>query len=114
ELLGRRMVDWVIETGRELEAQPLVVVASPEGRERFAEEGIEVAVQERALGTGDAVRAARAALDGRADDVLVLSGDTPLLTAGLLRELVAAHRESAAAATILSAVPPDPRLYGRI
>src|SRR4051794_11953813 len=113
-LLGRRMVDWVIEAGRAAGADPLVVVASPSGRDRFDESGVEVAVQEQALGTGDAVRAARAALEGRAQDVLVLSGDTPLLTAGLLRDLVAAHRESGAAATILPAEPADPRLYGRV
>ncbi len=46
--------------------------------------------------------------------MLVLSGDTPLLTAELLAELVATHHREQAAATILSAEPPDPRLYGRI
>src|SRR5207244_7924732 len=113
-LLGRRMVDWVIAAGREAGAAPLVVVASPEGRARFTAGGIEIAVQEQALGTGDAIRVARAALEGRADDVLVLSGDTPLLTPELLRDLVDAHRGSGAAATILSSIPPDPRLHGRI
>jgi bifunctional UDP-N-acetylglucosamine pyrophosphorylase/glucosamine-1-phosphate N-acetyltransferase len=111
-LLGRRMVDWVLEAGRAAGADPLVVVASPSTRDRF--EGVEVAVQEVPRGTGDAVRAARAALEGKAEDVLVLSGDTPLLTPELLRDLVAAHRREAAAATILSAIPDDPRLYGRV
>src|SRR5438132_7127674 len=77
-LLGGRMVDWVIEAARPLGADPLVVVCSPESRDAFG--GVETAVQERPLGTGDAVRSARAALEGRAEDVLVLSGDTPLLT----------------------------------
>jgi len=111
-LLGRRMVDWVLETARELGADPLVVVASPSTTDAFG--GIEVAVQEEPLGTGDAVRSARAALEGRADDVLVLSGDTPLLTADLLRELVATHRREAAWATVLSFEPDDPRHYGRV
>jgi bifunctional UDP-N-acetylglucosamine pyrophosphorylase/glucosamine-1-phosphate N-acetyltransferase len=114
-LLGRRMVDWVVEAGRAAGADPLVVVASPATRGDFdGIDGVTVAVQERALGTGDAVRSARTALEGRADDVLVLSGDTPMLTPELLRDLVAAHREQAVAATILSAIPPDPRLYGRV
>ena len=73
-----------------------------------------VAVQDEPLGTGDAVRSARVALEGYDGDVLVLSGDTPLLTAELLGELVATHRREQAAATILSAEPPDPRVYGRI
>jgi bifunctional UDP-N-acetylglucosamine pyrophosphorylase/glucosamine-1-phosphate N-acetyltransferase len=113
-ILGRRMVDWVIEAGRETGAEPLVVVASPAGRDEFAESGAIVVVQDPPLGTGDAVRTARASLRASTGDVLVLSGDTPLLTSELLLDLVATHRRESAAATILSAVPPDPRVYGRI
>jgi bifunctional UDP-N-acetylglucosamine pyrophosphorylase / glucosamine-1-phosphate N-acetyltransferase len=109
-ILGRRMVDWVVEAARPLGPAPLVLVASPETADAF--EG-DVAVQERALGTGDAVRSARSALEG-ADEVLVLSGDTPLLTTQLLSDLVEAHRRSDAAATVLSFVPEDTRSYGRI
>ncbi len=111
-LLGRRMVDWVIEAARPLDPEPLVVVTSPASRSAF--DGLAVAVQEQPRGTGDAVRSARAALDGRGGDVLVLSGDTPLLTAELLRELVDAHRASGAAATALVGVFDEPRPYGRI
>jgi bifunctional UDP-N-acetylglucosamine pyrophosphorylase/glucosamine-1-phosphate N-acetyltransferase len=114
ELLGRRMIDWVLEAGRETGAAPLVVVASPTGSEEFAGTGATVVVQDPPLGTGDAVRTARAALESHAGDVLVLSGDTPLLTSQLLLDLVATHRREDAAATILSALPPDPRVYGRI
>jgi bifunctional UDP-N-acetylglucosamine pyrophosphorylase/glucosamine-1-phosphate N-acetyltransferase len=114
ELLGRRMVDWIIEAGRSAGADPIVVVASPATRDEFAASPVEVAVQQTPLGTGDAVRCARPALEGRDGDVLVLSGDTPVLTAGLLEQLVATHRREGAAATVLTAEPPDPRLYGRI
>src|SRR5262249_42187991 len=76
--------------------------------------GLEVAVQEKPLGTGDAVRSARPLLEGRTADVLVLSGDTPLLTSALLRDLVATHRASDAAATVLTFVPGDVRAYGRV
>jgi bifunctional UDP-N-acetylglucosamine pyrophosphorylase / glucosamine-1-phosphate N-acetyltransferase len=113
-ILGRRMVDWVIETGREAGADPLVVVTSPSGKDEFDGLPVTVAVQEQPLGTGDAVRSARDTLAGYEGDVLVLSGDTPLLTAALLDELVAAHRSAHAAATILSFEPDDPRIYGRI
>jgi bifunctional UDP-N-acetylglucosamine pyrophosphorylase/glucosamine-1-phosphate N-acetyltransferase len=111
-LLGRRMVDWVLGTARDLGADPLVVVTSPASANSF--DGVEVAVQEEPLGTGDAVRCARAAFDGRAQDVLVLSGDTPLLTSGLLRDLVATHRREDSYATVLSFEPDDPRHYGRV
>ena len=110
-ILGRRMVDWVIDAAHPLEPDRLVVVASPDTAAAF--EGVDVAVQEQPLGTGDAVRTARAALEGM-DEVLVLAGDTPLLTADLLRSLVASHRDAHAAATVLSFVPDDTRNYGRI
>src|SRR6266446_4540954 len=111
EILGRRMVDWIIETGREAGAHPLVVIASPTARDEFAESGVEVAIQETPLGTGDAVRSARATLEGHDGDIRVFSGDTPLLTPGLLRDLVETHHRKGADATILSAEPADPRIY---
>jgi len=111
-ILGRRMVDWVLEAARPLGPDPLVVIASPDSRDAFGDTA--VAVQERPLGTGDAVRSARAAVGEGAASLLVLSGDTPLLTTELLRELVETHRREAAAATVLSFEPADPRAYGRV
>ncbi len=111
-LLGRRMVDWVLAAASELDAEPLVVVSSPATADAFP--GLDVAQQERPLGTGDAVRTAREWLQGRSIDVLVLSGDTPLLTAELLGALVETHRREDAAATVLSFEPDDPREYGRV
>ena len=111
-LLGRRMVDWVLESARGLGADPLVVVAAPATAAEFS--GVSVAVQETPRGTGDAVRCARSALDGRVRDVLVLSGDTPLLTTRLLGELVETHRAQRADATVLSFEPDDPKQYGRV
>ncbi len=111
-LLGRRMVDWVIEAARPLGPDPLVVIASPDNADAF--DGLAVAVQEHARGTGDAVASARGALEGHDGDVLVLSGDTPLLTTALLEGLLEAHRDANAAATVLSFSPADVRSYGRI
>jgi bifunctional UDP-N-acetylglucosamine pyrophosphorylase / glucosamine-1-phosphate N-acetyltransferase len=111
-ILGRRMVDWVLASSSALGVEQVVVVVSPATASDF--EGLTVAVQEEPLGTGDAVRCARATLEGRVDDVLVLSGDTPLLTSRILRELVDAHRRAGAAATVLSFEPDDPKQYGRV
>ncbi len=105
------MVDWIVEAARPLGPEPLVIVASPDTAAEFP--GLTVAIQERPLGTGDAVRSAREALVG-ADEVLILSGDTPLLRTGLLEELLATHRSAGAGATVLSFVPADIRSYGRI
>jgi bifunctional UDP-N-acetylglucosamine pyrophosphorylase/glucosamine-1-phosphate N-acetyltransferase len=111
-ILGRRMVDWVLAASGALGVEQVVVVVSPTTAAQF--EGMTVAVQEQPLGTGGAVRCARAALEGRVDDVLVLSGDTPLLTARILRELVETHRRDEVVATVLSFEPDDPKQYGRV
>jgi bifunctional UDP-N-acetylglucosamine pyrophosphorylase/glucosamine-1-phosphate N-acetyltransferase len=111
-ILGRRMVDWVLEAARPLGPVPLVVIASPESRDAFGD--VEVAVQERARGTGDAVRTARAAVGDGPAGLLVLSGDTPLLTTELLEQLVETHRREQAAATVLTFEPDDVRAYGRV
>src|SRR5438093_9621790 len=110
-LLGRRLVDWVVEAVRPLEPDPLVVVLSPEAAGEV--EGVSVAVQERPLGTGDSLRAARSTV-GDAGTVLVVSGDHPRISSELLGRLVGEHRSAGATATVLSFEPADSRAYGRI
>jgi bifunctional UDP-N-acetylglucosamine pyrophosphorylase/glucosamine-1-phosphate N-acetyltransferase len=114
-LLGRRMVDWVLTAVEPLSPQPVVVVASPDTADGFSgENGVVVAVQEQPRGTGDAVASARGVLDGVAGDVLVLSGDVPLLTGELLEALVDGHRTANADVTVLSLVLEEPGEYGRV
>jgi bifunctional UDP-N-acetylglucosamine pyrophosphorylase / glucosamine-1-phosphate N-acetyltransferase len=113
-LLGQRLVDWVLDAARAVGPEPLVVVTSPETKDALAGEGVVLAIQPEARGTGDAVATARNALAGFDGDVLVLSGDAPLLTPELLERLVATHRESRAAATVLTFEPVRPLPYGRI
>ena len=111
-LLGRRMVDWVVEAARAVAADPLVVVTSPAGAYSF--DGIDVAIQAEPLGTGDALASARNSLDATGGELLVLSGDTPRLSPELLLQLLDTHRREGAAATVLSFRPNDPRDYGRV
>jgi bifunctional UDP-N-acetylglucosamine pyrophosphorylase / glucosamine-1-phosphate N-acetyltransferase len=111
-LLGRRLADWVIEAARELDPEPLVVVAAPDSKDAF--EGVEVAVQEEPHGTGAAAAAARDALAGHEGDVLVVTGDAAAITGELLGQLVETHRSQGAAATVLSFEPREPGVYGRI
>jgi len=110
-LLGRRLVDWVVAAVEPLAPEPLVLVVAPDAVGAF--EGIDVAVQEKPLGTGDSLRAAREGV-GDVKELLVVSGDHPRLSSELLRQLLDAHHAFGAAATVLSFEPPDPRAYGRI
>jgi bifunctional UDP-N-acetylglucosamine pyrophosphorylase/glucosamine-1-phosphate N-acetyltransferase len=111
-LLGRRMVDWVVQAAHDAGVERVVVVASPETAGAYG--NLEVTVQNTPLGTGDAVRCAREALAGASGDVLVLNGDVPALTADLIRALVDTHRREGAAGTVLAFEPVDTRSYGRI
>ena len=111
-LLGRRLVDWVVEAARALDPQPLVVVTSPDQRAAF--DGVTIAVQEQPLGTGDATAAARPALEDFDGDVLVVSGDAAAITPQILGRLLETHRRERAAATVLSFERDQPGSYGRV
>lgn len=77
-------------------------------------------VQEPQLGTGHAVQVALAALPdaetlpGDTETVLMLYGDMPLLSAATLRALLDVHQHDGYALSLLSAMMPDPRGYGRV
>src|SRR3954454_21667737 len=111
-LLGRRVIDWVIDAARGAGAERVVVVASPDSAEAY--EGAEVAIQKQPLGTGDAVASARAALEGFDGNVLVLDAAAPLLTAEHLGTLAAEHEREQAAVTMLTFEPTRSYPYGRI
>jgi bifunctional UDP-N-acetylglucosamine pyrophosphorylase/glucosamine-1-phosphate N-acetyltransferase len=111
-LLGRRLVDWVIEAAKDADVERVVVVTSPEAAETFM--GEEVAIQREPLGTGDAVRSARDTLRDAGGTVLVLNGDVPALRGDTVRALLETHRREGAAGTVLAFEPEDTRSYGRI
>ncbi len=121
ELCGIPMVLWPVRAAREAGAERVIVVDSPErALAPVLPEGVELAVQPTANGTGGAVSAAMAALGpgGAGGDrdgaVVVLSGDVPLVSAAAIEELVGAHAASGAAATMASTVLEDPGGYGRV
>jgi bifunctional UDP-N-acetylglucosamine pyrophosphorylase / glucosamine-1-phosphate N-acetyltransferase len=114
-LCGRPLLLWPVEAAREAGAEKIVVVLGPDDDEvrRALPVGVEVAIQREPLGTGDAVMSARAQIEENAD-VLVLSGDHPLLDASFLAKLAKHHLESDAAATVTTQHLDDPGQYGRI
>lgn len=122
-LCGRPMVGHVVEAARGLAPRRLAVVVG-HGREQVAaylaelDPEIRAVVQEVQHGTGHAARVAvedLTATDGELEGtVLVVFGDTPLLTTATLDALLIAHHETGNVVTVLSAVVPDPTGYGRI
>ncbi|WEK14777.1 MAG: bifunctional UDP-N-acetylglucosamine diphosphorylase/glucosamine-1-phosphate N-acetyltransferase GlmU [Candidatus Microbacterium phytovorans] len=116
---GRPLVGHVLDTARDLAPAHVVVVVRHE-RDQVAEAVLgvspEVIVvdQDEVAGTGRAVEIALTALPDFDGDVLVLSGDVPLLDAETLAAVVGAHRAAASAATLLSAVVDEPTGYGRV
>jgi bifunctional UDP-N-acetylglucosamine pyrophosphorylase/glucosamine-1-phosphate N-acetyltransferase len=94
---GRPMVRQVVELGRQLDpaAMALVVGHDADDVAGAAGPGIDVVLQAEQLGTGHAVLQARDALQGRADIVVVLYGDTALLRIETLRRMIAASQEAA-------------------
>lgn len=108
ELCGRSLVGHVLASARALEPRDLVVVVG-HGAERVTahlaaiDPDARTAAQAERHGTGHAVRAALDALGGGVDGtVVVVCGDTPLLTGGTLRGLTATHAAEGNAATVLT------------
>src|SRR5918994_131930 len=98
--------------------RPVVVVGNGADQVTAATDGFDLgpvvfATQAAQRGTGDALAAALPLLEGDGD-VMVLSGDTPLVSTVLLEGLLDAHRSARAAATLLTCTLQDPTGYGRV
>lgn len=120
QLCGRSLVGHVLAAARELEPRHLVVVVG-HAREKVTDHltgidpDVRTAVQAEQNGTGHAVRMGLEELGGGVDGtVVVVCGDTPLLTGATLRALAATHSGDGNAVTVLTAEVPDATGYGRI
>ncbi|WP_399138645.1 bifunctional UDP-N-acetylglucosamine diphosphorylase/glucosamine-1-phosphate N-acetyltransferase GlmU [Streptomyces sp. NBUA17] len=120
ELCGRSLVGHVLAAAGELDPENLVAVVG-HAREKVTAHLAEIApdlrtaVQEQQNGTGHAVRVGLEVLGGAVDGtVVVVCGDTPLLTGETLRALAATHSADGNAVTVLTAEVPDATGYGRI
>jgi bifunctional UDP-N-acetylglucosamine pyrophosphorylase/glucosamine-1-phosphate N-acetyltransferase len=108
------MIGWVVAAAEAAGASRIVVVDAPGEPLRPAlGENIVIVVQEQALGTADALRAAQEHIDPDTC-VVVLNGDVPLVSPDTVAALAQAQQDSGAAATILTASFDDPTGYGRI
>ena len=120
-LCGRPMLAFVLDAWAEIAAdeagspRPIVVVSpAVEGvRSAFADRA-DFALQDEPRGTGDAVRAALAVVPTTAAEVLVLSGDVPLITAADLDAVLEARRQDDAAIALATVFAADPEHLGRV
>jgi len=115
-LLGRPMLEYVLEAVEGAGVERVVVVVGYKGEEVFErfKGRAEFAWQEQPMGTGHAVLKGLKRLGNFNGHILTLCGDVPLITGGLLRRLAEFHLESGADVTILTAELEDPSGYGRI
>jgi bifunctional UDP-N-acetylglucosamine pyrophosphorylase/glucosamine-1-phosphate N-acetyltransferase len=115
-LYGKPLIGHVLDAVREAGIQRMVVVVGYRSKlvEAHLGKGVETVVQHPLRGTAHAVRQTLPRLKGFRGDLLVLYGDTPLLTARTLEGLVETHRQSKAACTLLTAHLSDPAGYGRV
>ena len=112
---GKPMLQHVIDAAKKAGSSREVVIIGS-GAELVEKKifGVEFVLQKEQLGTGHAVLCARENFAASEGTVLILCGDTPLLTSELLKNFIAAHENSNCAATVLTAEMPDPKGYGRV
>ena len=111
---GRPMIAWPVLAAREAGAGRVLVIVGPKhDLSAGLPDRTETVVQPEADGTGGAMRAAIDAIEC-SEEVVVLSGDHPLLGAETIAALLDTHREEGAKATVMTVELDEPGQYGRI
>jgi len=116
KLCGKPMVEHVLDATRKagIEKNIVVIGYGAEKVEETLGNQADFVYQKEQLGTGHAVLQAKELLQDHVGPVLVVCGDTPLLTTKTLSLLLEEHKEKKAAATVLTALMDNPTGYGRI
>jgi bifunctional UDP-N-acetylglucosamine pyrophosphorylase/glucosamine-1-phosphate N-acetyltransferase len=116
-LAGHPLLTRVIHATQRLHPHILVVVVGHQAEEvqrQCGQADVTFALQREQRGTGDAVRAAQPYFSGFSGNILIVCGDTPLLTSGTLAQFVRQHRERQATLSVLTVCLDDPAQYGRV
>ncbi|MBI2875449.1 MAG: NTP transferase domain-containing protein [Candidatus Tectomicrobia bacterium] len=116
-LKGVPLVRYPVQVSQALGSSRIVVVVGYQAeavRQTFPPGEVEFAEQREQLGSGHAALQALPRLEDFSGEVLILSGDVPLLKVQTLKGMVQRHREEGVALTFLTTLPPDPKGYGRV
>ena len=115
KVCGRPMLEHVIDAARGAGSErEIVVIGSGADEVEKAITDVEFALQAEQLGTGHAVKMAKDKMADAEGTVMILCGDTPLVSADLLEKFIENHEQTKATATVLTAMMPDATGYGRI
>lgn len=115
KICGKPMLQYVVEAAKKIgSTREVVVIGSGAELVEKTISDVEFVLQAEQLGTGHAVLSARKIFAESKGTVLILCGDTPLLTSDLLKKFTTAHENSKCAATVLTAEMPDATGYGRV
>lgn len=117
KLGGKPMVEHVVNTAKAAGVGKILLVIGhkwEQAKEALKHLPVEFVIQKQQLGTGHAVLQTEELLADFEGDVLVLSGDVPLLKAETVERLLGEHRQKQASATVLTAILDDPSGYGRV
>ena len=116
KISGQSLIAHVLNNIDRADIDETIVVLGHKGEEvaQTLPAVIRIAYQYEQKGTGHAIMQAAELLDAADGDILVICGDTPLISAETIKAMYALHKEKSAAVTVLSAVAPNPYGYGRI
>src|SRR5688572_4625147 len=112
---GRPLFLHVLAAARRLKPRSVAIVighGAEAVKRAYPGDDVVWIVQEQQLGTAHAVLCAKHCFNDFDGDILILSGDVPLISQRTLNTMVDAHRQHSAALTLLTAVPEEPTGYG--
>ena len=117
KLNDRPMVHYVIDLAEKINSDKIVLIIGYKSellKNECSKRNVEFVLQAPQLGTGHAIQMTEAAFVGYDGDLLVLSGDVPLLTEKSVLALIKVHQNNNSTATLLTADLDDPFGYGRV
>ncbi len=116
KVCGKELCRWVIGASKEAGADKVVTIIGHKADmvRPLIESETEIAIQAEQKGTGHAVMQAVEFIKDSEDCVVILNGDTPLITSDMIGKAIAYHKESGNQATVITAILDDATGYGRI